>query len=98
MTSNTLGRLTRVDLRDIWTSEASEFTPWLAREENLAVLAETLGIDSELEAKEKAVGPFRADMSGSSGWTSASMISTVACGRSSTAWPSSRACAKRLQA
>lgn len=57
-----LGRLTRVDLRDIWTSESSEFTPWLAREENLAVLGEALGIDLELEAQEKAVGPFRADI------------------------------------
>jgi hypothetical protein len=59
---NVLGRLTRVDLRDIWTSEASDFTPWLAREENLTVLGETLGIDLELEAQEKPVGPFRADI------------------------------------
>jgi hypothetical protein len=62
MMAHTLGRLTRVDLREIWTSEASDFTPWLAREENLAVLAETLGLDLELEAREKAVGPFRADV------------------------------------
>ena len=51
-----LGRLTRVDLRNIWTSESSDFTPWLAREENLAVLGDALGIDLELEAQEKAVG------------------------------------------
>lgn len=57
-----LGRLTRVDLRQIWLSEASHFTPWLAREENLAVLAETLGLELEFEAQEKAVGPFRADI------------------------------------
>lgn len=62
MSTNGLGRLTRVELRDIWSSEASDFTPWLAREENLAILAETLGIDLELEAQEKAVGPFRADI------------------------------------
>lgn len=62
MSTNGLGRLTRVDLRDIWNSEASDFTPWLAREENLAILAETLGIELELEAQEKAVGPFRADV------------------------------------
>jgi Domain of unknown function (DUF4268) len=62
MIAHTLGRLTRVDLREIWTSEGSDFTPWLAREENLAVLAETLGLDLELEAQEKAVGPFRADI------------------------------------
>ena len=57
-----LGRLTRVELRDIWISESSDFTPWLAREENLVVLGEALGIDLELEAQEKAVGPFRADI------------------------------------
>jgi len=57
-----LGRLTRVDLREVWTSEASKFTPWLARPENLGLLAETLGIELELEAQEKAVGSFRADI------------------------------------
>ena len=62
MNTSTLGRLTRVDLRDIWISEATDFTPWLARPENLAILAETLGIELELEAQEKAVGPFRADI------------------------------------
>lgn len=58
----TLGRLTRVDLRDIWISEATDFTPWLARPDNLALLGETLGLELELEAQEKAVGPFRADI------------------------------------
>lgn len=62
MTAPALGRLERVELRDIWTSEATEFTPWLARPENLLVLGETLTIDLELEAQEKAVGPFRADI------------------------------------
>lgn len=60
--SNELGRLSRVDLREIWVSESSDFTPWLAREDNLEILAETLGIDLELEAQEKSVGPFRADI------------------------------------
>jgi hypothetical protein len=57
-----LGRLERVGLRDIWQSEASDFTPWLARKENLDILGETLGIDLELEAQERPVGPFRADI------------------------------------
>lgn len=60
--SNGLGRLSRVDLREIWVSESSDFTPWLAREDNLEILGETLGIDLELEAQEKSVGPFRADI------------------------------------
>ena len=62
MTKQPLGRLTRVDLRDIWTSEAIDFTPWLAQPENISILGDTLGIDLELEAQEKAVGPFRADI------------------------------------
>ncbi|MBX3595581.1 DUF4268 domain-containing protein [Sphingomonas sp.] len=62
MSERALGRLIRVELRDIWISESADFTPWLAREENLAILAETLGLELELEAQEKAVGPFRADI------------------------------------
>lgn len=62
MTAQSLGRLQRVELRDIWISEATDFTPWLARPENLSVLGETLSMDLELEAQERAVGPFRADI------------------------------------
>lgn len=57
-----LGRLERVDLRDIWATEAQDFTPWLAQEENLSVLGDTISMELELEAQEKDVGPFRADI------------------------------------
>jgi hypothetical protein len=57
-----LGRLEKVELRSIWGSEDQDFTPWLAQEENLTVLADTIGVDLELEAQEKNVGPFRADI------------------------------------
>ena len=57
-----LGRLAPVDLRDIWISEATDFTPWLARPENIAELGKALGIELEVEAQERAVGPFRADI------------------------------------
>ena len=53
-------RFRRVQLRDIWPHEARDFTPWLA--ENLVFLAEALGMDLELEATEKRVGDFRADI------------------------------------
>lgn len=63
MNDGLLGRLERVDLRTVWTSEPAGFTPWLGQPENLKILADTLGIDElELEAQEKEVGPFRADL------------------------------------
>ena len=60
--SEQLGRLSRVGLREIWKTEAIDFTPWLARDENLTILAETLSLNLELEATERPVGPFRADI------------------------------------
>jgi hypothetical protein len=57
-----LGRLTPVSLREFWTDESREFTPWLAKEENLKMLGDTIGIELEYEAQEKDVGPFRADI------------------------------------
>jgi hypothetical protein len=57
-----LGRLRKVAIRDIWEHEQQDFTPWLAREANIKLLGETLGLDLEVEAQEKNVGPFRADI------------------------------------
>ena len=51
-----------VPLRHAWPDEATNFTPWLAEEVNLAHLGETLGLDLQLEAVEKQVGPFAADV------------------------------------
>jgi hypothetical protein len=57
-----LGRLEPVSLRQIWESEPTDFTPWLAVEDNLRLLGSAIGFDLELEAQEKEVGPFRADL------------------------------------
>ena len=59
---SSLGRLEKVDPRAVWATEAGHFTPWLAREDNLALLGDTIGFELELEAQEKNVGPFRADI------------------------------------
>jgi hypothetical protein len=57
-----LGKLEKVDLKTIWENEAYNFTPWLAQKENLELLGDAIGIELELEAQEKNVGPFRADI------------------------------------
>ena len=57
-----LGILTKEDIRKIWKDEAKDFTPWLAREENISLLGETIGVVLEVETKEKKVGPFKADI------------------------------------
>jgi hypothetical protein len=62
MSTKTLGRLQKVELREAWSSESSDFTPWLAQEENLKQLGDAIGIDLELASQEKEVGPFRADI------------------------------------
>ena len=57
-----LGRLESVDLRRIWGSEPGDFTPWLADEANIKLLGDTIGIELEVEAQEKEVGRFQADI------------------------------------
>jgi Domain of unknown function (DUF4268) len=62
MPSTPLSRLEKIDLRQAWATEAGDFTPWLAMKENLALLGDTIDLELELEAQEKSVGPFRADI------------------------------------
>lgn len=57
-----LGRLHKVDIRSVWKTEYNHFTPWLATEENINLLAEELKTDLEVVEMEKSVGPFRADI------------------------------------
>ena len=57
-----LKQLTPVDLNKVWETEPYHFTPWLAREENLTLLGEALGMELELNAQEINVGGFRADL------------------------------------
>lgn len=57
-----LGKVQRVDVRSAWMNEASHFTPWLASEEGMELLQEVLDMELEVEATEKFVGPFKADI------------------------------------
>ena len=62
MTVQPLGRLEKVDIREIWKNEAVDFTPWLAEPANIGLLGDTIGMELEVEAVEKDVGRFFADI------------------------------------
>lgn len=58
-----LSRLEEVkDLRTVWPHEALDFTPWLAEDENIALLSDAIGIDITLEETESCVGDFSVDI------------------------------------
>lgn len=57
-----LGKFVKVELRHFWPDEARNFTPWLAKEENIQELSNTIGIDIEVEATEQFIGNFKADI------------------------------------
>lgn len=58
-----LSKLVRVPLREAWKHEAMDFTPWLSEAENLATLADALGLgELELVATEHWVGEFKLDI------------------------------------
>ncbi len=50
------------NLRTVWSNEAQDFTPWLAEDENLALLADAVGIEITLEETESGVGDFNVDI------------------------------------
>lgn len=64
-----VGRLERVDLRQVWVNEAKDFTTWL--EKHLDILSEHIGFDLSLLEREKSIGTLSADIfaEGSTGET-----------------------------
>ncbi len=57
-----LGKLEKIDVREYWAKEDKNFTPWLAQEENIALLGDEIGIELEVQQTEQHIGPFRADI------------------------------------
>jgi hypothetical protein len=58
-----LGKLEEIkDLRNVWPHEAIDFTPWLAKEENIAILADAVGLDITVDEEESPVGDFSVDI------------------------------------
>lgn len=63
MIKKNLGKMEPVLLREAWSNEALDFTPWLAEEDNLNTLAESLGISElVLVETEHYVGDFKLDI------------------------------------
>ena len=60
MTQQPLSRIERVDLRDVWKNEATNFTPWLAQ--HLAELGDALGLELEWQETEAPVGGYSLDI------------------------------------
>jgi hypothetical protein len=58
-----LGQLKEIkDLRKVWPHEALDFTPWLAEEDNLAILADAVGLEITVDETESKVGDFNVDI------------------------------------
>ena len=58
-----LGKLKEIkDLRKVSPHEALDFTPWLAEEDNLALLADAVGLEITIDETESSVGDFNVDI------------------------------------
>lgn len=57
-----LAKLKKVDLREVFRQEATDFTKWLAQQENLDLLGKEIGIDIKLIQIEANVGKFSVDI------------------------------------
>ena len=70
-----LSKLKKVDLREEWKHEASDFTNWLAQKDNLELLSEEIGIDDiSLIQTEASVGQFSVDILAEEGNTGRKVV------------------------
>lgn len=57
-----LGKLTEVNVRDLWKHEQYDFSAWLAKEENIAELGDLIGLSLVDVNTEVYVGAYRCDL------------------------------------
>ncbi len=57
-----IGKLTEVDIRDLWKHEQYDFSNWLGKEENIEMLGSLIGLTLTDVDKEVYVGSYRCDL------------------------------------
>lgn len=57
-----LAQLKQINLRKVWQHEALQFTKWLAKNQNLSLLSDEIGIEISLIQTEASVGKFYVDI------------------------------------
>lgn len=57
-----LGNLEKINLREVWAREDTHFTQWLAKEENISVLLDEIGVSAENIKTEDNAGKFNCDI------------------------------------
>ena len=62
MSTVKIGKLTEVDVRDLWKHEQYDFSNWLAKEENIKLLDDEIGLTLMDINKEVYIGSYRCDV------------------------------------
>lgn len=62
MSTVKIGKLTEVDVRDLWKHEQYDFSNWLAKEENIKLLDDEIGLTLIDINKEVYIGSYRCDL------------------------------------
>lgn len=62
MSTVKIGKLTEVDVRDLWKHEQYDFSNWLAKEENIKLLDDEIGLTLMVINKEVYIGSYRCDL------------------------------------
>lgn len=57
-----LGKIEKLPIRGQWANEEYDFTPWLAKEENIQLLGDEISLDLEVEGIEVSIGSYKADI------------------------------------
>jgi len=57
---DSIQKIKRVPLRELWRKEDKDFTKWL--EEHIDFLNDAIGFDISIESREEKVGPFKVDL------------------------------------